>query len=569
MKLNHINLDNLKTSPLNVRKHGEKRGEDLIPSIKAMGLIQPLLVRPNCEGFEVIAGQRRLSALQEIAKSEAVDPVPCLVMEDKDDAKAIEASLIENIARLPMDVLDQFEAFQALVKEGRSVEEIATHFGVTEKLVTQRLAIANLYPPIRKLYRAEEINMTTLQILTMATTRQQKDWYKLFKSKDGYAPQGWQLKNWLFGGDQILTCNALFDLESYSGSIIPDLFEEERYFADPKLFWEYQSRAIADLMEEYKEDGWSEVILLDVGAHWSSYEHVDTPKEEGGKVYIRVSANGEVTPYEGQLSRDEIKRREREENGLPEEKPVRPELTKAMQNYLALHRHAAVRSSLLEHSGIALRLVAAHMMAGSGLWTVSAEPQKASSEAIEQSLSHNTAQAAFKTETQAIRSLLGINVNDPAIDQGSGLGEVIRDLHDIFAKLLTCSDEEVMRCLTYLMAESLQSGTAMIEQLGIMLKVDMSDSWQMDDCFFDLLRDKEVINAMLAEIGGEDIAKGNLTSTAKVQKQIIQDFISGNGRQQNTDWHPRYASFPMSAYTARGGVEAINQYEKVKGWYKA
>ena len=121
MKLHHIELDTLKISPLNVRKHGQRSGEDLIPSIKAVGLIQPLLVRPNREptsggGYEVVAGQRRLSALQQIAKEEAVEAVPCLVMKEGDDAKAIEASLTENIARLPMDIIDQFEAFHTLTK---------------------------------------------------------------------------------------------------------------------------------------------------------------------------------------------------------------------------------------------------------------------------------------------------------------------------------------------------------------------------------------------------------------------------------------------------------------------
>ena len=282
MKLEHINLENLKISPLNVRKHGTCKGDDLIPSIKAMGIIQPLLVRPNCEGFEVVAGQRRLNALQQIAKDEIVDDVPCLVMEDGDDAKAIEASLTENIARLPMDEIDQYKAFSALSKEGSSVEDIAAHFGVTAKLVTQRLAIANIIDPILNAYRREEISPQTLRILTMATKRQQKDWYRLFKSDDGHAPQGSWLRDWLFGGDEIPTNNALFALEDYPGVIVSDLFGENSYFADSELFWEHQSHAIAAMIEDYRDDGWQDVILLDVGEQWSAWEHVDTAKEDGG-----------------------------------------------------------------------------------------------------------------------------------------------------------------------------------------------------------------------------------------------------------------------------------------------
>ncbi|MEL6486417.1 MAG: hypothetical protein AAFQ13_04640 [Pseudomonadota bacterium] len=84
---------------------------------------------------------------------------------------------------------------------------------------------------------------------------------------------------------------------------------------------------------------------------------------------------------------------------------------------------------------------------------------------------------------------------------------------------------------------------------------------QPDDAFFDLLRDKQVINAMLAETAGEDVAKGNLTATAKVQKGIIQDVLSGKRTSGNPDWTPRYMAFPMSAYTDRGGIRAIDWAE--------
>lgn len=556
MKLQHITIESLKISPLNVRKHGQTTGEDLIPSIKAVGLIQPLLVRPTCEptrgeGFEVVAGQRRLNALQQIAKVEAVEAVPCLVMDEGDDAKAIEASLTENIARLPMDVIDQFEAFHALTQQGLSVAEIALHFGVTERLVKQRLAIANLYQPIRNAFRREDIGGDTLQLLTMATKRQQKEWYKLFKSKDGHAPQGHRLKSWLFGGEQIPASNALFDVESYDGVIVSDLFGDERYFADPKLFWEHQSRAIAGIMDEYREDGWCDVILLDVGERWQSWEHVGTAKEEGGKIFIRVSADGEVKAHEGQLSRSEIKKREKAENG--EAKLERPELTKAMQNYLELHRHAAVRLEILSHEGIALRLAVAQIITGAMLWDVKAERQKANTEAIKATLDESSAQAAFKAQQASIMAMLdlGDDTARPLVDHAPYDGRGL-DVEDIFAKLAKLDDAKVMTILTFVVAETLQSGSAMVEALGSLLDVDMADHWKADETFFDLLRDKEAINAMLAEIGGKEVAKGNVTATAKVQRQIIRDVINGNnGRKQAKDWQPRYMRFPMEGYTQR------------------
>ena len=241
MKLDFIKLEDLKISAINVRKHGDTSGDDLVPSIKSLGIFQPLLVRKNCEGYEIIAGQRRFNACQTIAESQKVDPLPCAIMEDGDDAKAIEASLAENIARLPMDEINQYEAFLSLTKQGRTIEDIAVHFGVTEKLVKQRLAIANLYTPILNAYRREEIEPRTIRLLTMASTKQQKAWFKLFK--DNEAPT-WNLKSWLFGGDEIPTSNALFDLETYKGVITSDLFGDDSYFADPAMFWKLRAKPL-------------------------------------------------------------------------------------------------------------------------------------------------------------------------------------------------------------------------------------------------------------------------------------------------------------------------------------
>ena len=178
-------------------------------------------------------------------------------MDDGDDAKAIEASLAENIARLPMDEIDQYKAFAALLKNGQSVDDIASHFGVTERLVKQRLAIANLYTPLLTAYRKDDIGADTLRFLTLATMRQQKAWWALFTSEDKHAPQGRNLKEWLFGGNDIPVSNALFDVDAYGGNIVSDLFGEERYFDDAAQFWTLQNTAIAEAKERYLAEGWA------------------------------------------------------------------------------------------------------------------------------------------------------------------------------------------------------------------------------------------------------------------------------------------------------------------------
>lgn len=557
MQYQTIELSDLKTAKLNVRKIGGKDVADLVPSIRSLGLLQPLLVRKNCQGFEIVAGQRRFHALRKIAESETVDAVPCVIMEDGDDAKAIEASLAENIARLPMNEIDQYKAFAALIKQGGTVEDIAAQFGITKRLVKQRLAIANLIPPLLTAYRKDGIDPQTLRLLTMATKAQQKEWLDLYRSDEDYAPEGYRLKCWLFGGAEISTDAALFNLEDYTGNIVSDLFDERRYFDDADTFWQHQNAAIAKKRDAYLADGWAEVHILDIGEHFSSWDYIDTPKESGGKVYIVIARNGEVTPYEGQLSRKEVRAREKAKEAGETELTARPELTQPMQNYLDLHRHAAVRAELLGHAGIALRLAVAQIIAGSELWRVEADPQRAKTDAIEESLATNTAQAAFETERDAIRDLLAINIDEADV----------APLHSVFAHLLTLADENVTRILTFLVAESLPCGSAMVEALGNMLAVDTTNVWTPDETFLSLLRDKVAINAILKDVAGKATADAHIGSTAKVQKGIIVDCLNGTRKKPKDGWQPRYFAFPMRGYTKQGGIRTIDQWKTTKHHY--
>lgn len=574
MELQHIELEHLRPAKINVRKKGGKNVDDLVPSIRTLGVLQPLLVRPNCEGYEVIAGQRRYHAACKLAEEGEADvsKLPCIVMADGDDAKAIEASLAENVARLPMDEIDQYKAFAALVKQGRSIEDVANHFGVTERLVKQRLAIANLITPVLNAYRKDEINAVTVRSLTLATKKQQKEWWALYQSDD-YAPEGHALKQWLFGGASIPVSNALFEPQEYVGSIVSDLFGDESYFDDAETFWPYQNTAIAEAKDRYLANGWSDVIVFDIGDWWPQWDYQKVPKKDGGKVYVQIAHDGEVTFHEGYLTTKEAKRLAKakaKRNGTDGSNdqstaPDKPELTKPMQNYLDLHRHAAVRTELLSHSDIALRLVVAQIIAfAPDLWTVYAEPQKAFKTATAESLKSGKAETAFAEERAEILALLGIDTNENNVVPHRGDFDKERDLAEVFAKLLTLSDNEVLKVLNFVAAETLQSGTFMVEVLGKLFGTDMANYWQADDAFFDLLRDKDTINAMLKHIAGKATADAHVTSTAKVQKNIIQDCINGTRKPAKPDWLPRYMTFPMTDYTKRGGIDAIDKWRVVK-----
>lgn len=573
MKLQHIELKDLKPSPVNVRKHGAKDElDELVTSIRSLGVIQPLLVRPNCQGFEVIAGQRRMMACQRLeAEGEKIEPLPCAVLDSADDATAIEASLAENVARLPMDEIDQYKAFAAMKAKGASSEDIAARFGVTELLVQKRLAIANLIEPILTAYRKEQINAQTLRLLTMATKKQQRAWLTLFRDPDKRPPMGYQLKAWLFGGAEIPVSSALFPLDQYKGNVISDLFGDEKFFDDAAKFWTLQDAAIAERRAAYLESGWQAVELPDIGKGFYSLDLAKRAKKAGGRVYITRAPNGEVKFYEGFLPEKEAAKLDRAKDkadagaqGKPEpQDAARPELTKAALRYLDLHRHNAVRNELLKAPQMALRLMLANIIAKTANWDVRCEGQSTDrNEAIAESIEASTAQKAFAAERQEVFKLLGLK-NDG--------GYIIPprweapDSCALFARLLDLSDKDVMRVAAVLMAETLAAGSDQVEALGHLLSVDMMKWWSPDDTFLDLLRDKDAINAILAEVGGTATARNHLGDTAKVQRNAIAGHLSGaKGRTKAVNWKPRYMRFPMQPYTKRGDLPATQGWKAVK-----
>lgn len=565
MELQHIPLSQLKVSALNMR-HGRKAPDvsDILPSIRARGVQQPLLVRKNGKGYEIIAGRRRYFSLKTIAKEGGdTGPVPCAIMQDGDDAAALEASLIENMARLDPDEVSRWETFARLVKQGKTVEDIAATFGVTEIMVKRALALGNLLPDIREAYRNEEIDAQTVRHLTLASEARQAEWLDLFTDPEQRAPRGWQLKQWLFGGE-IKTDAALFPLENYKGRIVTDLFGDTGYFEDLDQFWSLQNEAIAAKRDALIEAGWSDVTVLDVGERFCTWDHVKTPKADGGQVTIEVHETGEVVVHEGFITSKEHQRRLRKAADGDGEKGSaadRPELTNPAQNYIELHRHAAVRGALLSASGVALRLMVAHAIGGSALWRTEPEPQRADKEATADSVATSKAQVAFGAEKKEMLKLLGLPEHGHSVTRSNGDDYRVAEL---FKTLVKLSDKEVMRILTFVMAETLQAGTCVVEQIGCHLNVDMRDVWQPDDAFFDLLRDKNAINAMLRHIGGKRIADANVSATTKVQKTIIRDFLSGNGRKKVEGWLPRTMAFPFKAYTKGGGGRLTGNAARIK-----
>lgn len=569
MKLDFIDVDHLSIAATNMRGKGKDPDvSDLLPSVRARGVLVPLLVRPNCsEGhYEIVAGRRRFTAVNAVAREGgAVKPIPCAILDEGDDADALEASMLENLARVRPDEVSQWEAFVALVKSGRSVDEVADSFGFEPSAVKRILALGNLLPRIRTLYRCGEIDAGTVRHLTLASKSQQKAWLAMFDDEAAYCPTGHQLKAWLFGGNAIAVKHALFDVAEAKLAIVSDLFGEDSYFADSDAFWSAQMATIEARKTEYLEAGWSDVVIMARGDWFRSWDHVHASKRKGGRIYVEVRDSGEVSFHEGYVTTKEAKRLS---GGGGEGggdavlvKPVRPEVSGPLNAYIDLHRHAAVRADLASHGGVALRAMLAHVIAGVDLWRVDIESQRAPKEEIAESVETCPAETAFDIKRRAVLAVLGFDEDTPTVTG--------RPLHrppfaPLFARLLELPDPVVLEIVAIVMGETLAAGSEAVEMIGLHLGTDMRQHWQADAAFFDQLRDREVLLAITGEVAGAEVAAANAGEKAKALKSIIADCIAGaNGRTKAEPWVPKWMAFPPTAYTSRGGVGSVKATARV------
>ena len=129
---------------------------ELAESIKAQGIMQPILVRPVGAGrYEVIAGERRMRA----ARLAGLDEVPVLVKEVPDEAAAAMA-LIENIQREDLNPLEEAQGLQRLVTEfSLTHEQAAQAVGRSRSAASNLLRLLNLTAPVQQMLMAGDLDM--------------------------------------------------------------------------------------------------------------------------------------------------------------------------------------------------------------------------------------------------------------------------------------------------------------------------------------------------------------------------------------------------------------------------
>jgi ParB family transcriptional regulator, chromosome partitioning protein len=156
----HIEMKMIKPSQFAVRNKFQKispEDDSLVASIREHGLLQPILIRPLAQGFEIVAGHRRFQA----CRSLRCRFIACKIreMSDKD---AYEIQLTENMQRKAMDTIEEAEAFRRYVIDfgWGGVSELAKKIGMSEEYVSHRIQLLRLPDSLKERIAANRLNVS-------------------------------------------------------------------------------------------------------------------------------------------------------------------------------------------------------------------------------------------------------------------------------------------------------------------------------------------------------------------------------------------------------------------------
>jgi ParB family chromosome partitioning protein len=155
-RIRRIPLDRIDPNPDQPRQvFRDEALEELAQSLRVDGLIQPIVVRPHAERFQIIVGERRWRA----ARIAGIGEIPCIVQEFERD-RALEIALVENIQREDLNPIEVALALNRMVHEfDLSHEDLATRTGKDRTTITNLLRLLKLPRDIQQLVAEKRISM--------------------------------------------------------------------------------------------------------------------------------------------------------------------------------------------------------------------------------------------------------------------------------------------------------------------------------------------------------------------------------------------------------------------------
>lgn len=163
------------------RKFAEDELAGLSQSIQEQGIIQPLVVRKNTNGYELVAGERRLRA----AKMAGLSQVP-VIIRDLDETKLLEMSIVENIQRENLNPIEESEAYYRLMTEFDLTQELVSdRVGKSRPAIANFLRLRQLPELIRESIANNNLSMGHAKVLLGADTpaNQMEAWRQVISRK--------------------------------------------------------------------------------------------------------------------------------------------------------------------------------------------------------------------------------------------------------------------------------------------------------------------------------------------------------------------------------------------------
>lgn len=308
MNTQRIPLERLQVAPGNVRKTGGTPIYKLASSILAHGLLQNLVVSPAGDNFMVVAGGRRLQALQSLAKQGDLPPdfeVTCNVL---GSVSAHEASLAENVAREAMHPVDEFLAFRQLVDDEKLTPvEISERFGCTERHVAQRLRLANVSPKLLAVYRDGGATLEQMQALALVEDHKAQEAAWGGKDEPAWNRRPEQLRSTLTAKDVAPTSliGRYVSADEYvaaGGTLRTDMFSDFTTLPDGKLARKIAQAKLDAAAATYvaKGWGWAEGRIEYDYSEQAKYRRAGDGKPDPKLgVIVAIDYNGKAQAYLG------------------------------------------------------------------------------------------------------------------------------------------------------------------------------------------------------------------------------------------------------------------------------
>ncbi len=167
-----ISIDTIRSNPWQPRHNMTPEAlEELVSSVRDRGVLQPLLLRKMDEGFDLIAGERRLTAAREAGLKE----VPAIVMEVTDQ-EALELALIENLQREDLNLVEEAEGYRRLCDEfSMTQEDVAQRVGKARASVANALRILNLSDEVKQLIADKKLTAGHAKVLLGLDIAEEQD----------------------------------------------------------------------------------------------------------------------------------------------------------------------------------------------------------------------------------------------------------------------------------------------------------------------------------------------------------------------------------------------------------